>query len=493
MVKVWYINETFTHGFLIIPISLWLIWQKRKPLSRLPTQPSPFILAPIFGIMLIWLISQAVDVQVISQLALFLLVPLIIWLLLGLRILLFLLFPVLYLFFSVPIGESLIPPLMEFTANFTVYMVELVGIPVYRDGLYFSLPSGEWSVIEECSGVRYLIASLALGAIYAYINYTSNKKRFIFLIASILVPIIANGLRAFGIVMIGHFSGMKLAVGVDHLVYGWAFFGIVIFLMFFVGSFWWDPVPESEDIKKFPHSSTNRKSLLNATVIYAAAAFFIILTIKWYAYQVTHNKSGYNDIAELVLPDNIDGWEKSPRDPIAWTPEFKNPDIQVSEAYQKHFKLVQIDIAAYLFQRTGAETITSDNRITNPYSGEWKITYSSTFSSGNFTVNEFEIRRSNQKLLVWQWYNMGRYHTQSPYIAKVYEAYNLIIEHRNDGAFITISAPLSEVKSETRKILSEFLNPSVAEIDKILNSLINKHSLQMNLENSPAKNNGYKL
>jgi exosortase A len=142
------------------------------------------------------------------------------------------------LLFAVPFGEFLLPPLMEQTADFTVFALRATGIPVYREGLYFTIPSGNWSVVEACSGLRYLIASITLGFLYAYLTYHSIRRRAIFVVVSVIVPIVANWLRAYMIVMIGHLSSMKLAVGVDHLIYGWLFFGLVMLILFWVGSFW---------------------------------------------------------------------------------------------------------------------------------------------------------------------------------------------------------------------------------------------------------------
>ena len=149
-------------------------------------------------------------------------------------------FPLGFLFLMVPFGEDFVPFLMEYTASFVVMMLRLTGISVYREGLHFTLTSGNWSVVEACSGIRYLIASITLGLVYAYLNYASVLKRFVFILASILVPILANGLRAYMIVMIGHLSAMKLATGVDHIIYGWLFFGLVMLLLFYIGSFWRD-------------------------------------------------------------------------------------------------------------------------------------------------------------------------------------------------------------------------------------------------------------
>jgi exosortase/archaeosortase family protein len=152
-----------------------------------------------------------------------------------------LMFPLLFLYFAVPIGEFALPTLMEWTADFTVAALRLTGIPVYREGLQFVIPSGNWSVVEGCSGVRYMMASVMVGSLFAYLNYQSMRKRLLFLGVSILVPLIANWLRAYMIVMLGHLSNNRIATGVDHLVYGWVFFGVVITVMFMIGSRWAEP------------------------------------------------------------------------------------------------------------------------------------------------------------------------------------------------------------------------------------------------------------
>ena len=157
---------------------------------------------------------------------------------LGLRVAGVLALPLAFLLFAVPAGEVFVPTMIDWTADFTVAALRLSGVPVYREGNFFSIPSGNWSVIEACSGVRYLIASVMVGVVYAAIAYRSWSRRIAFFLTSILVPLVANWLRAYLIVMMAHLSNNKLAVGVDHLIYGWVFFGFVMLLLFWAGSFW---------------------------------------------------------------------------------------------------------------------------------------------------------------------------------------------------------------------------------------------------------------
>jgi exosortase len=81
------------------------------------------------------------------------------------------------LLFAVPFGEAFRPRLMDWTADSTVGALRLTGIPVYREGRYFAIPTGHWSVVEACSGLRYLIASITVGALYAYLTYQRWWKR----------------------------------------------------------------------------------------------------------------------------------------------------------------------------------------------------------------------------------------------------------------------------------------------------------------------------
>ena len=130
--------------------------------------------APIYGTLVTSLIAMLIAA---------------VWTLLGAAFVRAAFFPLMFLFFAVPMGEFLIQPLMGVTADFTVSMLQATGIPVYREGTFFSIPSGDWSVVEGCSGLRYLIASVTLGVLYAYLTYRSWKRRLLFSVAAMIVPV----------------------------------------------------------------------------------------------------------------------------------------------------------------------------------------------------------------------------------------------------------------------------------------------------------------
>jgi len=223
IVSIWNTSETFAHGYIILPICLWMIWMRREQLLQMrptPCWPALLILAACgFG----WLLAELADVKVVRQYMFVAMIPVTTLAVLGWRMTWAMAFPLFFMMLTVPFGEVFIPPLINFTADFTVAALQMTGIPVLREGTRFSLPTGNWSVVEACSGVRYLISSFTLGCLFAYLTYRTTFRKLMFILFAIIVPIIANGLRAYMIVMIGHLSGMTLAVGVDHLIYGWVF------------------------------------------------------------------------------------------------------------------------------------------------------------------------------------------------------------------------------------------------------------------------------
>jgi exosortase A len=151
MAEVWERSETFAHGYLIFPISAWLIWRMRDELTGLQPQPDLRGLLVLAAAGLGWLLADAGSVNVAAQAAFIAMLVAAVWTLLGWQVFRALLFPLMFLFFAVPVGEFLIQPLMGVTADFTVAMLRATGIPVYREGTFFGIPSGDWSVVEGCS------------------------------------------------------------------------------------------------------------------------------------------------------------------------------------------------------------------------------------------------------------------------------------------------------------------------------------------------------
>ncbi|MGH8717633.1 MAG: exosortase A [Burkholderiales bacterium] len=459
MFAIWRRSDTFAHGYLIVPISAYLIWGKRRTIALLAPVPEFLPLTLLAGLALVWLLSNISGVLVVEQYAFVMMPPVLVWVLLGQRITKALAFPLFFLLFAVPAGEILTPTLMELTADATVFLLGASGIPVYREGLFFSIPTGKWSVVEACSGLRYLIASVTLGCLFGYLAYQSLKKRLIFIVAAALVPIVANCLRAYLIVMIGHLSDMKLATGVDHLVYGWLFFGLVIAALFWIGSRYRDERSESETARAQSRARAAPEKMLLA----AAAALGITSSAPAYAAYAQH--SAIDEMPILNAPEGQGGWQKI-AEPAAFNPHFSQFRASLRQSYRKGDSVIGLFIAYYKNQREHGEMISSQNVIVTNEDSLWRKTAELPISA-NFKVNATEIRNAESRLVVWHWYWVNRTHAANPYWAKLLQVQSELVHSRDDSAVVVIHAPRDRADS-----LHDFFH--TVDIEGILNNASQK-------------------
>jgi exosortase A len=234
-VRVWDQSTAYTHCWLILPIVAYLFWERRRELQIWTPSPTawPLLLVPLAAAL--WLLAQRAGILEGRQLSLMLMLQAVLASILGPRFWRAFIFEFLYLFFLVPTGEFLVPALQNFTRDFIVAGLHVMNVPVFFDATMIEIPEGRFFVAEACAGLRFLIASVAFGALYAYLIFRSWTRRLIFFGVSLIVPIIANGFRALGIVMVGHWVGSAEAAATDHVLYGWIFFTLVLFVLIALG------------------------------------------------------------------------------------------------------------------------------------------------------------------------------------------------------------------------------------------------------------------
>ncbi|MDD5034954.1 MAG: exosortase A [Methylococcaceae bacterium] len=469
MVNTWRNSETFTHCFLIFPISAYLIWKRRSALARLRPDPDYRALVFLIPLGLIWLVGNHANVMSVQQFAMMGMIPMTVWLILGWPVVSEIAFPLGFLLFGVPFGEFLIPPMMDFTADFTVLLLQLTGIPVYREGTYFSIPSGDWSVVEACSGFRYLLASITLGFLFAYVSYRSLWKRGVFVVAACIVPVIANGLRAYLIVMIAHWSNMKLAVGVDHFIYGWVFFGLVMALLFWVGSKWIEQEPAVPPLAAEPSTSTEG----DAWRLPIAALLALSVSLLWplRAAYIENKAASRQTPIVLTLPESGAPWRLG--DALtAWVPSYIGADVERQAFYTDGHHTVAIYVRYYRYQGPGHELVSTQNMLVSQTGSEWKMPGESSvkINLGREKIDAVEGRllSPGQSLLTWRWNWISGDYTGSPVLAKFLEARDKFIGHIGDEAGIVLAVDLSDDVSSSRQALQGFVDAMFPAIDQSL-------------------------
>jgi exosortase A len=460
MVTIWYKSETFAHGFVVFPLVLWLIWRKREELALLVPQPSPWVLVILAGLALMWLLGDLVAVNSVTQLALVAMLVVAVPTVLGIPVATAIAFPLAFAFFAVPVGEFVMPQLMEWTADFTVLALRASGIPVYREGLNFVIPSGNWSVVEACSGVRYLIASLTVGTIFAYLTFQTTRRRVAFMLVALVVPVVANWLRAYMIVMLGHLSGNKIAVGADHLIYGWVFFGVVILLMFFIGSRWTEIEPSvgvpsqgGLQVTVAPYESGRQ------WLVVLGLAFMIGWPIGVKQALETNTASAVPNLAvrEPLSPT----WQHADAAFLGYAPHYESPSTELNLAYGNGAYRVGMYLAYYRGQDYARKLVSSNNQLVISTDSQWsKVDQGSSrveLDGSAVAFRRIDLRRlpgavpsAPDQLRVWQVYWINGNWTSNDYLAKAYSAVYQLLGRGDDSAALVIYAPLDRTDSADR-------------------------------------------
>jgi len=474
MVSIWYRSETFVHGFVVFPIFLYLLWRQRDELAAIEAAPCLPALLGIAGAGGVWLIGERVSAAVVSQLAMIAMIPFAVWAVLGTRVATALGIPLAFLFFAVPFGEFLIPRMMDWTADFTVTAIRLSGVPIYREGNYFQIPTGRWSVVEACSGFRYLIASFMVGCLYAYLSYRSPLRRVAFAAVSLIVPIFANWLRAYMTVMIGHVFGNNAADGMAHIVYGWVFFGVVMALLFWIGSRWREDDTPIEGSSTAPPSAP--RASLDSTRRWPVLLAVVVLSAIWPLMQTPLAQAPRGGMLELGRIADQNGWVGIAGQSSAWRPDLSGATFELTQIFVKDGSAVTLHVAIYRDQTREAKAITSTNQLVREGNNTWKQvgagTASAVIDGLQFSARTAEIADSRQRLAVWQWFWVNGRETSSEFLAKLYQALSVLRGHGDAVAWIVVYTPTEVGTSTASAVLQRFTGDMRGAIDAALREAV---------------------
>jgi exosortase A len=354
MVEIWWNSSTFNHCLLIIPILYWLVATRRDMLAQLTPQAYWPALIYVATGALIWLLGDAAGLAVARQLGLIMMMQGSVSAVLGWNVTRGVLFPVFYMFFLLPVGEEAVPMLQTLTAKMCMTMLSWSGIPAHINGIFITTPGGYFKVAEACSGVKFLIAMIAYGALVANLCFTGWGRRTGFMAVCVIVPVIANGLRAFGTIYIAEYTGTEFASGFDHVFYGWIFFGIVIAIVMATGWRFFDkradaPAFNPADLQSQPRGRISARAAVAGVLVVAA------LPVGWSA-AVQAQASPIP--AQITLP-KVQGWQVVSYTPrYAWTPRFAGANHTLIGRYRNAAGIeADVFIALYDRQSEGRELI----------------------------------------------------------------------------------------------------------------------------------------
>ena len=364
LIETWTVSATYRHCFLIGPIVAYLIVERKARLRAQPCRPSLLGLAGFALVLVIWRLGVIGHVRLLEELALIGMLQMLWLAVFGRAWFRAALFPLAYMAWLVPFGAEMVPWLQQATARLAVSALQWTNVPVFLDGTLITIPAGSFEVAEACAGLRFLVVTVALATLVAGELAYTWPRRLVFLAAALAVPILANAVRVYGIIMIADLVGYQYATGVDHLVYGWIFLTLVLAALLGIALLLAPPgsarkatpVPPPR-----PGASTRAGVLLGSALM---AALCLGMTALAAARAPAREASLPAQTARVGPPASFQpaSWRPTPVLAGGWHPLFDRPAAETEIAFARAGVTAEIYLAAFDGGRSSGDVTSSDNR-----------------------------------------------------------------------------------------------------------------------------------
>ena len=495
---IWYLigkwnqleDGDYGHGYLVLLISAYLIFYNRQRLVDLMPCPEYRAISVVLTACMLWLVATLVDVEMLQAAGLLLLVLSLVWTVMGAQVTRILVFPILYIGFAIPIWFPLTPVLQELTAEVVFWLIRVLEIPALRIENMIVLPAGRLSIEEACSGIRYFLAALTLGTLFAYLNYVTLRDRLIVVLISAGAGVLANLLRVFIVVYLGYTTEMQHPLVRDHLMFGWYLFGGIMVVLLIIDAIIHrvrytgsnntvnlavDEAVTSDQLSgeqasesqgpgsKIPCNKT-KLSFIAATLSAALLVFAGPAMVFW----ISNQPSSASYPAQIKLPSMTGEWSVIDSGDDDWVPIYSGAIEHRMIFKDENNREIHLYLGMYPTQKQGEELIYDSNRISD--NKVWKTRYerAKPYNAGSQQVLEQILdKKDGAKRLVWYWYHVAGMDTVSKYQAKALQVLGLV-NGKRQASVVAIATSLGPEPENTREIVGRF----VAEMGPSLHRVI---------------------
>ena len=231
----WDTNPNYSHGFLILPIALVLVWRRRDRLAETPVHSTWWGVPVVAGAVALQILGTRGDVAILQGWALLGVLGGLLLSWFGTAMMRSLLFPWAFLFFMVPAHPAFMNGvsfrLKVVAAEGSVWLAQLLGVSVARRGMDLFFPSGTLTIENACSGLNSLIALLALGALFAHLGEGPMWKKWLLFLLAVPVAVAANVVRITSLAVAAAVSDVDRASGLFHDIGGFVLFGVALAML----------------------------------------------------------------------------------------------------------------------------------------------------------------------------------------------------------------------------------------------------------------------
>jgi exosortase len=227
----WNSDADMSHGYFVPLVAGYIIWQRRQELLAVESKVDwRGLIVVAWGALQLFIGALAVELF-LSRSAFVVTLIGIVWTLCGVQVLRRVAFPLILCFLMVPIPgvvyNSITFPLQLLASRLAEHALDILAIPVLREGNVLDLPNQQLSVVEACSGIRSLLSLTFLCLVYGYFFEKRNWVRVVLFVSTVPIAIVANASR---VTLTGIMTQVKpeWAEGFFHSASGWVIFMVAL-------------------------------------------------------------------------------------------------------------------------------------------------------------------------------------------------------------------------------------------------------------------------
>ncbi len=448
----------YSHGPLVALIAAFLL---HRALGAVPAvRPSPSLLgsAALAGGSLMWFASLVGQVEAVQLTLLPLLLWAAVWAAVGFPRARPAMFPLFLLLFATPVFDLINPPLQQATARAVGLVLAFTPLTALVEGQFILIPPGVFEVEEGCSGLRYLLVALTLGALLSHQNGLRLRGLAAVLAVATLAAFGANVLRITAVVVAGYFTEMQHSLVKDHVWLGWIIFAAISTPLVFAMSRRDGSRPEApvagDDHPAAPPGPRHRSAALLALITALAFGPFL----AWNSSQEVAAPPA------VALPEGFGGWRMvgEPGPP-------QGVDRAAAGAYAMGSQPpVHLEVEHHRAHAGGVDPVTLGGKR---FPSQWRIFGRHQVAVAGLpgvTVEETLARTgTGEEVLVWRWYYLHGTHTANPYLAKAMNVAG-ILAGRPEVGTIQLRTTTADSAAQAQRRLGAFITELHPELETML-------------------------
>ena len=362
---LWLHTTDYSHGYLVAGVTVAWFGYCCLNLGRIAIRPSAAGTCVLAGVLVVWLVTYKASIILGEET----LVPLILWASVwscfGMETARRFAAPIGYLYFAVPIWDTVAPVLQGITIAACQTALAWLHVPALIHDSVVRIPEGSFRIAEACSGKRYFVSALALASLIVAIAPLRGARALCFVAIAAGLSLVANWIRVFTVIYAGHATNMtSYLVAKEHGTFGWAIYFVALVLV------WWAGTGLERSQSKTSQTATPagpapeaRQAPARTALAYCATA---LLCLTFAAVRYARATTTVNPQATLTLPvTGAAGWRGPLPPDTQWAPTFVGASPQTRGQYRVGQIAVEVFIARYAHQAQGAKLISSSNTLLN--------------------------------------------------------------------------------------------------------------------------------